>query len=90
MIITNQIRISIIPKINPARAMPLPSLFNPMIPKIMAKGPKSKPYLNNPRIPRTKDAIEKPFPPPLELCKAAFFLFFSALFLNCLGIDLRI
>ena len=59
--------ISIIPSINPANAIPLPSLFNPMIPKIMAKGPNSKPYLNKPNIPRTKDAIEKPFPPPDEL-----------------------
>jgi hypothetical protein len=53
-----------------------------MIPKIMAKGPNSNPYLNKPNIPRTKDAIEKPFPPPDELCKAAFFLMFSALFLG--------
>ena len=65
--INNQMIMSKMPRIRPARAMPLPSLFNPMIPKMMANGPSNQPYLNKPNIPRTKDAIEKPFPPPDEL-----------------------
>tara|TARA_X000000950_G_scaffold113105_1_gene142320 strand:+ start:8528 stop:8818 length:291 start_codon:yes stop_codon:yes gene_type:complete len=68
--INKENNVATIPHTSPAIAIPLPSLFIPIAPKTIAKGPKIRPPKNNPTIPHTSAATLIPLPPPATVVAA--------------------